>query len=788
MPKKQLNVVLIDEKEEDRLQCRSFLKHLDNDTEIRVRETDHIKEGIRLSQKHQPDCIIISHSLSGDDISQTLCAFENEQWSPAVILLGDEQIHYQKSNAIAYGVQDYLLRNTMTAGALYRAVCNATERMALLRQIQANETTLAQIINLLPHMIYAKNNAGEFIFANQALADYFGTTAEKLVGKTIDDFQHVHPTLYRYMKKSAAYEKEVLTKQKPIHIPAKSLTNDKDVTRMFETRKMPFSSKQTRAKAVLTIAMDITDTVEKEQQLSRYANQLEESNKKLLASQKKHDMANHSKSEFIANMSHEIRNPLSGILGMADLILNTDLDAKQYRYATMIYQSGSLLLNIINDILDFSKIEAGKLRLESAPISLTAIVTEVINIVLPKAMNSDIDIFLYIDPSLPDHFKGDSTRLKQIFMNILSNAVKFSKDGYVEIDITKKQQKDGKFTIHTNVKDTGIGISQSKLDQIFEKFSQAEIDTTRKYGGTGLGLSICKKLIDLMGGNIGVESTQGKGSHFWFDVSLPVTQDITRQMPEHLAKQSRIVICSNPLQQRIYQDYFKEIGGYTKIVPQFDQAMKMIGKDPVDVVIVDIALDVIMLEELHREGISTIICQYQHQREISDPPPETYLLPKPIILHDLWRKCHDIYHNVEHAKPQSSASPHPLSHQSNNIILVVEDNTINRILARDLLRSMGCTVDIAEDGVHAVEMVKSRHYDIIFMDIEMPNMNGYDATKAIKSNPKRKDIPIVALTANALANDRDICLSHGMDDYISKPIDIDQLAKILRKYEHKVEV
>ena len=392
------------------------------------------------------------------------------------------------------------------------------------------------------------------------------------------------------------------------------------------------------------------------------------------------ESANIAKSEFLANMSHEIRTPMNGVIGMIDLLLKTELNDKQKQYAKTVKISGETLLTLINDILDFSKIEAGKLNMEEIDFDLRTFMNDFANSMSFHTKTKNLQFKYSISSDIPSFVKGDPGRLRQILTNLTGNAIKFTQKGEIEILCRLKKSLNDSYLIFFSIRDTGIGISKEKQLYLFNKFTQADTSITRKFGGTGLGLAISKELSRLMGGEIGLESSEGEGSKFWFTVKLK-------------------------------KPYKK-----------------------------------------HSPSSNDSLMQQEH------------------LKHD----------------QKIASNSFSVKQKADTKILVVEDNKVNQLVAKSILDQIGYSSNIANDGIEALKMLKKNQYDIVFMDLQMPNMDGYEATRRIrdpKSDILNHNIIIIAMTANALKGDRENCLKEGMDDYITKPIDIKTVANIIEKWE-----
>jgi PAS domain S-box-containing protein len=507
---------------------------------------------------------------------------------------------------------------------------------------------------------------------------------------------------------------------------------------------------------------------------------------------KKAEEANNAKSQFLANMSHEIRTPMNGIIGFAELLKKTNLNIKQQDFINIISQSANSLLNIINDILDFSKIESGKLELEIFPFNPFEEFEPIIELFSAKAYEKNIKLISFIHPKLPETLLGDSLRIKQILINLIGNAIKFTPDnGIVKINIIKLSKNEKTVKVRFSVEDTGIGIPKDKQEIIFSPFSQADESTTRKFGGTGLGLTISMKLVNLMGTTLKLESEQGKGSCFFFEIDFPID-------PEK--SDAPCLTMKNKINVGIYQsnDEVDDTKIYEKLLIDYLEAFDLdINKFhdfekfkefsyPKAVIFLTTTVDVGLLDLLKEKNIARILILDKHV-PLSSPEKEYFseLIYHPIngskIFDSLLKYVDEFSSTV---KENANTLIEEVSYQDKKI-LVVEDNEVNQQLIEFMLEIMGITVSIVSDGLEAFEIVKKKNFDLILMDINMPVMNGVESTKKILEYEEEKNLihtPIVALTANAIKGDKERFLSYGMDGYLSKPIDKHELDAILRNY------
>ena len=632
----------------------------------------------------------------------------------------------------------------------------------------AQAAMLGAIIANSQSLIYVKYLDGRYLLANTTFEQSFELDPGVIIGETDDVFE---PKLAATWRANDARAHQV-----PIHVQETDSQG-----RVYESNKFPLHDHHGNLYAVCGVSLDVTG-------LREATEAAEQARDEALAQSR-------VKSEFMATMSHEIRTPMNGVLGLASLLLGTDLDDAQCRYASGIHTAGTALLGVINDILDFSKIEAGKIVLDDHDFDLAALLADTAALIAPVADDKGLTLVMRRGPELPAAVRGDGCRVRQILINLAGNAVKFTGQGSVTIRADRLPTRPGAdaVVVRFEVTDTGIGIPAEDAERLFEPFTQADASTTRTYGGTGLGLAISRQLTEAMGGTIGVDSEPGQGSTFWCEIPFEAATGGICDTVAGSAGLRILVAGTGPDREALEGDLRRwgmtvaTAGSAADTLHTLREAASY-GR-PFDLLLLDADDDV------DTAGLARIVTGDDgipgvHIVVLNENPPAgavgagapTYL-PKPVhrsALYDLLAQSMAAVVPV----PAAARPASPRAVSGKGVILLVEDNDINQMVATGILSSLGYQTDVASDGIEACDMSARRDYDAILMDCRMPRMDGFAATAEIRQREAGagRHTPIIAMTASALVADRERCLAAGMDDYLAKPVNPAELDQTLARW------
>ena len=657
---------------------------------------------------------------------------------------------------------------------------DVTERHQMEARLSYERHLLDNLMDHLPDSIYFKDLDSRFIRVNKGLTQKFGLQdPDDVMGLTDADF--FSPEHYREARED---ELKIIETGKPIlGIVEREVWPDERET-WCSTSKLPLRDEHGKVIGTFGVSRDITlqKKVEEDLRIAKEAA----------------DEANKAKSDFLANMSHEIRTPMNGIIGMSELLMNTELAPEQRDYLNMVKQSADALMRLLNDILDFSKIEAGKLELESINFHLRDTVTNTVRTLSARAAEKGIELACRVAPGIPEHMQGDPGRLRQIIVNLVGNAIKFTDSGEVYVNVEPREVTDQSVQLLFSVSDTGIGIPKEKQSNIFQSFEQVDSSTTRKFGGTGLGLTISSQLVDLMEGRIWLESEVGSGTTFFFTVSLAPAEDQVRRLPAQLDQfegMKVLVVDDNKTNRRILEEVLNNWGMKPVMAESGSEGLAELYRsiheeNPIRLVLLDCMMPgmngfqfaelvranpdfddtvMIMISSAIRAGDASRCRNLKIVRCITKPVKQSELLDTILTKFDLsWVN-----------------NPRTIENDEAEVVvkrvLLAEDGLVNQEVAVGFLEQRGHHVTVVENGQQAVDLLTQEQFDVILMDVQMPVMDGLQATELIRKREQKTDdhIPIIAMTANAMKGDRQRCLDSGMDAYLAKPVDREELCRLV---------
>jgi two-component system sensor histidine kinase/response regulator len=703
--------------------------------------------------------------------------------------LGTLRMLAEGANRFSQG--DYAVRiepegspEVSSAAEAFNNMANNIESLiASLGKSESKNKLLATIVEQSSEAIWTRDLAGTITSWNSGAAAMFGYPPAEAMGHAL--------SLGDSTPEEEEARRQRLVAGEKFSYDAKALTRMR-TTIDIQVAVAPLLDDTNECIGSIAVARDVTQHKRSEEAL-RLAREAAEA-------------ANHAKSSFLARMSHEIRTPMNGVLGMTELLLETGLSSTQRKYAETVQRSGKNLLDIINDILDFSKIEAGKLELENVDMDLRRTVEDVVDLLAERAHSKGLELACSVPADLMTHVRGDPLRLGQVLTNLVGNAIKFTRQGAVVIRIASTAETASHVTMRFEVSDTGSGISPEAQSRIFDEFSQADGSTTRKHGGSGLGLAISKQLVEMMGGNIHVESALGAGSTFWFTSAFEKQEaaivEESRSAPMGMLTGVRaLIVESSSINRGILQAQMSNWGMSNRVAATPEQAIDLLAQAAArgasyDLAIIDLGLPGMDALELARAiraraeiAKVRLVVLTRRQADIKSARDAGIdaCLAKPVRQTMLY----ECLVNVMAGQPQETAAAPPVSAPAHATagggrgnILLVEDNLINQQVALGILQIQGYTVTVVNNGKEALDAHAQGAFDLVLMDCHMPEMDGFEATREIRVRERTmgKRVPIVALTANAMAQDREACLKAGMDDHLSKPFSMLTLQNMLDKW------
>ncbi len=802
-----MKILCIDDDAVDRKIIGRSLKQKFGD-ELNLETAATADEAFEKLKKDNFDIIFLDYMLGDTTGLEFLSMLDNKEINSPVILLtglGNEEVAVE---ALKLGAYDYFTKDQLKSERIFQSIINITERRKAEEKIKSERKKLQDIMDSMVDGITITDMEGRIISVNNATLMQLGYEGDEMIEKALGEIF--------FEEKDAQKFKEVVD----ILISGKMLKTQEFQVKRKDKTCFPVSvnlsvikDAEGQAETIVAVHRDITEKKKEEEALIKAKEEAE--------------IANRTKSEFLATMSHEIRTPMNAIIGMAELLSETELDKSQKSYVEISRNAGENLLGIINDILDLSKVEAGEIKLEEIGFNIVEVVEKICDIMAFRANKKEIELSQHINPEIPVNLIGDPARLRQIFVNLIGNAIKFTSKGEVVLNIDFEDQEkagilndeDGKANVRLlfSFRDTGIGIPEEKRESIFESFTQADSSTTREYGGTGLGLTICKRLVGLMKGNIWVESEVGKGSVFHFTAEFGIGEKTSKYIgPEEIEELDirglkTLVIDDTAANRLILSEFLTRWGSVVEEAKDGKEALTIIRssfekKEPFELILLDCRMPEMggfeVMEKINEEfpkGCVTVMMLSSDNRagdfsRIEELGIGSYLV-KPVKKDELKKAImatlkEDRVGDKEQLKKvkgkEKKEEKEKHKKKSPLRILLVEDTEDNVLLIKAYLKKTPYELDVAENGKIAVDKFKEGDYDLVFMDMQMPVMDGFTAMEKIRKwekKERRGKTAIVALTAYAMKEEMNRTLKVGCDAHLSKPVKKKELIEMIKEYE-----